>query len=239
MGRKTYKHKTTAPSAVQTIPQLRRLFEAAESFVDEQIAKRQSKDVISKSFRKEWKRLFMKDLDKTTADSFIDARMKSKKVLRHTRKQKQGGGAVLQGAPLEYATRPGVYVESGQTPYNNKLPTMAGGGYGLYNNYVNSGFWNPEMAQSYDPVRGQQEWPMPYASTGSNLVSHRGGRRKIRGGNALLTQAFNRPFTSDIPSSIGQDMQDMFHGANVGISPDHIQNPVQDIPVQYKYPTLS
>ena len=72
-----------------------------------------------------------------------------------------------------------------------------------------------------------------------HLVSHRGGRRKIRGGNALLTQAFNRPFPSSTPPSIGQDMQDMFRGANAGISPDHIQNPVQDIPVQYKYSTLS
>jgi hypothetical protein len=237
MGRKTYKHKATAPSAVQTIPQLRRLFESAESFVDEQITKRQSKDAISKSFRKEWKRLFMKDLDKSTADLFIDARMKSKKVLRHTRKQKhgkQGGGGVLQGAPLDYATRPGVYLESGQIPDKGQLPTMAGGGYGLYNTYVNAGFRIPEIAQSYDPVPGQSAWPIPYAST----LVHKGGRRKIRGGNAFLTQAFNRPFVSDVPPGTLQDMQDIMHGSKVGASSDQVQRTIQDIQVNHTYPKL-
>jgi len=257
MPRKTLKHATTSKT-VQTIPQLRRLFEEVEDFVDSHIAKRTSKDTLVKEFRKMWKRLFMKEMDKKSADAFIDDRMKSKKILRHTRKQKQGGGgAVLQGAPLDYTTRPGVYLESNQIPDKGQLPTISGGGFGSYIDYVHSGFWNPQEAQTYDPVPGQSAWPQPYASTGSNAVTHNavtnnavthnavthnivkgGARRKLRGGNAFLTQAFTRPFSSSAPPNPGQDMQTMFYGGETGSSPDQVQRPVNEVQSPYKVPIL-
>lgn len=237
MPRKTLKHAMSSKT-VQTIPQLRRLFEEVEDFVDAHIAKRTSKDTIVKEFRKMWKRLFMKEMDKKSADAFIDDRMKSKKILRHTRKQKQGGGAVLQGAPLDYTTRPGVYLESNQIPDKGQIPAVSGGGFGSYIDYVHSGFWNPQEAQTYDPVPGQSAWPQPYASTGSNLVKSGGARRKLRGGNAFLTQAFTRPIPSTAPPNPVQDMQTMFYGGETGSSPDQVQRPVNEIISPYKVPIL-
>lgn len=247
MPRKTLKHAMSSKT-VQTIPQLRRLFEEVEDFVDSHIAKRTSKDTMVKEFRKMWKRLFMKEMDKKSADAFIDDRMKSKKILRHTRKQKQGGGAVLQGAPLDYTTRPGVYLESNQIPDKGQIPVVSGGGFGSYIDYVHSGFWNPQEAQTYDPVPGQSAWPQPYASTGSNVVAHNavahnlvksgGARRKLRGGNAFLTQAFTRPIPSTAPPNPGQDMQTMFYGGETGSSPDQVQRPINEVISPYKVPIL-
>jgi len=263
MPRKTLKHAMSSKT-VQTIPQLRRLFEEVEDFVDAHIAKRTSKDTMVKEFRKMWKRLFMKEMDKKSADAFIDDRMKSKKILRHTRKQKQGGGAVLQGAPLDYTTRPGVYLESNQIPDKGQIPQVSGGGFGSYIDYVHSGFWNPQEAQTYDPVVGQSAWPQPYASTGSNLVGGSNGvpnngvpnngvpnnvvphnlvksggaRRKLRGGNAFLTQAFTRPIPSTAPPNPGQDMQTMFYGGETGSSPDQVQRPINEVISPYKVPIL-
>jgi len=251
MPRKTLKHQSSG-KAVHTIPQLRRLFEEVEHFVDSHIAKRLSRDTLVKEFRKEWKRLFMKELDKKSADAFIDERMKSKKILRHTRKQKQGGGGAIQGAPLDYATRPGVYLESGQIPNKGQLPTVSGvpvvsgGGFGSYIDYVHSGFWNPQEAKTYDPVVGQSAWPQPYASTGSNAVNafnavnalKGGSRRKLRGGNAFLTQAFTRPIPSTAPPNPGQDMQTMFYGGETGASPDQVQRTVNEVHLPYKVPIL-
>ena len=248
MVRKTRKH---SKSEVHTIPQLRRLFENIEEFVDSRIQKRESKETLSKELQKEWKRVFMKELDKKHSDSFIEERMKSKKILRHTMKKKGGshpiiGGALtpLAGAPLDYSTRQGVYLAPNSIPVNGQLPLQKGAGYGSYVDYVNSGFRNPEDSSTYDPVLGQQPWPQPYASTGSNEV--KGGSRlkkskksrKVRGGNAILTQAFTRPFGSDAPPSILQDMQSMAYGQQMGSSPDQVQRPIAEIHSLYNPPSI-
>lgn len=243
MVRKTRKH---SKSEVHTIPQLRRLFENIEEFVDSRIQKRESKETLSKELQKEWKRVFMKELDKKHSDSFIEERMKSKKILRHTMKKK-GGVQPLAGAPLDYSTRQGVYLAPNSIPVNGQLPLYKGGatnGYGSYVDYVNSGFRNPEDSSTYDPVLGQQPWPQPYASTGSNEV--KGGSRlkkskksrKVRGGNAILTQAFIRPFGSDAPPSILQDMQSMAYGQKMGSSPDQVQRPIAEIHSLYNPPSM-
>ena len=248
MVRKTRKH---SKSEVHTIPQLRRLFEDIEEFVDSRIQKHEAKDTLSKELQKEWKRVFMKELNKKDADAFVEDRMKTKKILRHTMKKKGGsqpiiGGALtpLAGAPLDYSTRQGVYLAPNSIPVNGQLPLQKGAGYGSYVDYVNSGFWNPEDSSTYDPVPGQQPWPQPYASTGSNAVSVKGGSRlkkskksrKVRGGNALLTQAFTRPFGSDAPPSILQDMQSMAYGQQMGSSPDQVQRPIAQSNAVYKPP---
>jgi hypothetical protein len=249
MVRKTRKHSR---SEVHTIPQLRRLFENIEEFVDLRIQRRESKNTLSKELQKEWKRIFMKELDKKHADAFIEDRMKAKRVLRHT--IKKGGAQPLAGAPLDYSTRQGVYLAPNSIPVNGQLPLsnaqgikngiQSGGGYGSYVDYVNSGFWNPEDSSTYDPIKGQQPWPQPYASTGSNEVkgSMKGGfkkskkSRKVRGGSAFLTQAFTRPFGSNAPPSILQDMQSMAYGQQMGSSPDQVQRPIAEVHSMYKTP---
>jgi len=261
MVRKTRKHSKTE---VHTIPQLRRLFENIEEFVDSRVQKHEAKDKLSKELQKEWKRIFMKELDKKHADAFVEDRMKSKRVLRHTIKKGGfhplaggfhplvGGAQPLAGAPLDYSTRQGLYLAPNSIPVNGQLPLsnaqgiqnglQNGGGYGSYVDYVNSGFWNPEDSSTYDPIEGQQPWPQPYASTGSNEVKGlmKGGKfkksRKVRGGSALLTQAFTRPFGSDAPPSILQDMQSMAYGQQMGSSPDQVQRPIAEVHSMYKTP---
>jgi hypothetical protein len=242
MARKTRKHNK---SEVHTIPQLRRLFENIEHFIDSRIEKRQSKDVISKELRKEWRRMFMKEIDKQSADALIENHMKSKvrHTLKNSKRVKGGVQEPLAGAPLEYSTRPGIYLAPNSIPVDGQLPISGAGysssGYGNYVDYINSGFWNPEDAQSYDPVQGQQPFPQPFASTGSNLVGgKRKSKRRVRGGNALLTQAFTRPFGSDAPPGIPQDMQDIWYGKPVGASPDQVQRPINEIHSMYRPPTI-
>jgi len=254
MVRKTRKH---SKSEVHTIPQLRRLFENIEEFVDSRVQKHEAKDKLSKELQKEWKRVFMKELDKKHADAFVEDRMKSKRVLRHT--IKKGGAQLLVGTPLDYSTRQGIYLAPNSIPVNGQLPLsnmqgiqsgiqngiQNGGGYGSYVDYVNSGFWNPEDSSTYDPIKGQQPWPQPYASTGSNEVKGlmKGGKfkkskksRKVRGGSAFLTQAFTRPFGSNAPPSILQDMQSMAYGQQMGPSPDQVQRPIAEVHSMYKTP---
>lgn len=278
MVRKTRKH---SKSEVHTIPQLRRLFEDIEVFVDSRIQKHEAKDTLSRELQKEWKRVFMKELDKKHADAFIEDRMKSKRVLRHTIKKKGGALTPLAGAPLDYSTRQGLYLAPNSIPVNGQLPLYKGAGYGSYVDYINSGFWNPEDSSTYDPVPGQQPWPQPYASTGSNAIKGgamdnevpdnevpdnkvpdnkvpvKGGyrlkkskkSRKVRGGNALLaqafavpnailTQAFTRPFGSDAPPSILQDMQSMAYGQQMGPSPNQVQRPVHEVHSLYNPPSM-
>ena len=242
MARKTRKHNK---SEVHTIPQLRRLFENIEHFIDSRIEKRQSKDVISKELRKEWRRMFMKEIDKQSADALIENHMKSKvrHTLKNSKRVKGGVQEPLAGAPLEYSTRPGIYLAPNSIPVDGQLPISGAGysssGYGNYVDYINSGFWNPEDARSYDPVQGQQPFPQPFASTGSNLVGgKRKSKRRVRGGNALLTQAFARPFGSDAPPGIPQDMQDIWYGKPVGASPDQVQRPINEIHSMYRPPTI-
>jgi hypothetical protein len=245
MVRKTRKHST---SKVHTIPQLRRLFENIEAFVDARIQKRQANDSLIREFQKEWKRLFMKEIKKKDAVAFIESRTKPRKTLRHTRKE----GGALAGAPLDYTTRSGEYLAPQAVPVNGQLQksNMYGGGYGSYMDYINSGYKYPEMSISRDPVPGQQPWPIPYASTGSNAV--KGGRRKkvsrkvrrSHGGTlaqdigANLSQAFMHPFGSMQPPGILQDMQSMAFGSQVGASPDQVQRQVTEVHRQYTVPSL-
>jgi|UniRef100_A0A6C0DGQ9 hypothetical protein len=223
MIHKTRKHSNHG-KGVYSIPELRRSFEHIEAFVDEKLKSKDSKDKISKDLRKEWMKVFNKPLDKKSADAFLEDRMsKSSRRIRHT------GGGLLEGAPVEYSQRAGLYLApSGLPGKDGGLPEsgQTGGGFGSFIQYVSTGFSNPEIAQTYDPVPGQAKWPVPFLSTGSNQAGgRRKSRRKIRGGSigAMLSQAFTRPIPSDVPPGPLQDAQDMFHGKEVGASPDQVQ----------------
>lgn len=139
---------------VLTIPEIRHAFEHVEEF-----AMTHMNDV--KGLQEEWKKVFYKELDKDSALAYLE-HVKSipKKSLRKTRSVKFGGSHLI-GAPLDATTRPGIYLTQGGIDSNS---------YAQVPKYVASGFWNPEMGISYDPVVGQPYWPVPYASTGSNLV---------------------------------------------------------------------
>ena len=244
--RKNPRHKKNKNRGVYSIPELRRSFEHIEKFVDDKIHKKESLEKITRDLRKEWTQIFMKELDKKSAEAFIGDRMKHTGRRRITRKQ--GGGAALAGAPLDYTTRQGVYLapesipdKAGHLPLSGNAPSN----FGNYLAYVDKGFQVsvPESGQSFDPVKGQTTWPQVPAGMGSNRVhfsqqggskGSKGSKRRIRKGGGVITdqmgatlrQAFSHPMGSASPPSVGQDMQDRWYGRPVGPSPDQVQRQV-------------
>ena len=194
MVRKTEKAGKGKKAGVFTIPELRRSFEYIETYVDEKIKKKESKEKIVRDLRKEWSRIFLKPLDKQSADSFVTDRLVKHPRLRHRTVRRSGGAHALAGAPLDYTTRAGMYLAPESIPTSaGHLPLSSGGvsNFGSYVQYVDKGFWNPEPGQSYDPVQGQPPWPHVQAGMGSNEVHFppttiKGGMRRTKkhGGNA-------------------------------------------------------
>ena len=247
MARKTRKH-TKSTKGIYSIPELRRAFEHVEQVMDEMIRSKESKADMISHIRKEWQKVFHKTLDKSSADALITHRMESHRS-PHSMK---GGVSPIAGAPLDYVTRPGVYLDQGSIPGpDGGLTKTVGGGYGSYVQYVDHGFRNPEIAQGYDPIPGQSTFPLPRADMGSNVFtpSVKGGKRtrktrknkktrgKTCGGAALIDQAFMRPIPAgDVPSNPLFDMQRMGSGAAGGLSPDTTQH-VMNYKVGSVYPT--
>jgi hypothetical protein len=246
MARKTRKH-TKSTKGIYSIPELRRAFEHVEQVIDEMIHNKESKENMISHIRKEWQKVFHKALDKSSADALITHRMES----RRTPHSMKGGASALAGAPVDYVTRPGVYLDQGSIPGpDGGLTKTVGGGYGSYVQYVDGGFRNPEIAKGYDPIPGQSTFPLPRADMGSNLFTPlKGGKRKIKtrknrksrgktyGGAALIDQAFMRPITAGaVPSDPLFDIQQMSRGALGGLSPDTTQH-VMNYKVGSVYPT--
>jgi hypothetical protein len=210
----------TRKRGVASIPELRRSFEHIEAFLRDRIRRKDPKDKIIRDLRKEWRLVFLKPLDKVSAEALYDDAPKGR----------MRGGAAIAGAPLDYTTQPGLYLAPGGLPQaDGGLPlSQQGGAYGSFLQYVSHGFWNPEMAITSDPVKGQPAWPVPYPETGSNTFKAVGGRRRRtrrRGGSLLstLSNAISHPIPSSAPPTPLQDAQDMWHGAPVGASPDQVQ----------------
>ena len=248
MVRKTRRHTSSKKAGVSSIPELRRSFEYIEEFVDNKLRQHESRDKICKDLRKEWRQVFMKDLNKTAAAAFVEDRAHHTMRRRTIRRKSTKGGSLatapLAGAPLEYATRAGVYLAPGQIPQGEHLPMSNGSpsSFGSYVDYISKGFTNPAIGQTYDPVQGQAPWPVPYESTGNNTTkggsrSRRHTKRRVlkRGGGLLsgamsstssfLDQVFTRPIFSTAPPTVFQDGQDGWHGKQLGMSPDQVQRP--------------
>ena len=251
MVRKTRKHHTGKKTkGIQSIPELRRSFEHIESYVNEKIALKESKEKLIKDLRKEWSRVFFKELDKKSAEAFVSDRLSKKHSLRRRTVKHRGGGAGAQlantytpiaGAPNDYTTRQGIYLAPGQIPTaSGHLPLSDGGksSFGSYIPYVDKGFGVgiPERAQPLDQfgIPGQTRFPTSTpVGMGDNTVhfGSKGGSRRSRkvrrgGSGALLSQAFNRPVSSSVPAGILQDFQDKWYGKEVGPSPDQVQRGV-------------
>jgi hypothetical protein len=249
MVRKTRRHTSSKKTkGIHSIPELRRSFEHIEEYVDRKIALKESKEQIVKDLRKEWSKVFFKELNKKSAEAMVSEKLNKKHTSRHRTLRKRGGAGAqlantatpIAGAPNDYTTRQGVYLAPGQIPTAaGHLPLSDGAksSFGSYVQYVDKGFWNPEPGQSYDPVPGQPPWPVPPVGMGSNAVhfanavkggSRNRSRKARRGGSmgALLSQAFTHPISASSPPSILQDGQDMWYGKQVGPSSDQVQRGV-------------
>jgi hypothetical protein len=256
MVRKTRRHSAKKTTGVYSIPELRRSFEHIEEFVDSKITDHESKEKIIKDVRREWSKVFLKELDRKSADAFVSERMSRKPQRRRTARVYGGAGAQLPntqtpiaGAPNDYTTRAGIYLAPGQIPDKaGHLPLSDGAPskFGSFVEYVSKGFWNPEPGQSYDPVPGQTRFPtsvpvgmgsnaVHFAAKGgsAHFVAKGSGKRRTRrrdqragGAGAMLQQAFTHPFSASVPASVLQDMQDKWYGKSVGPSPDQVQRSV-------------
>ena len=230
MVRKTRRHHSNKKSkGAYSIPELRRAFEHIELYIDEKIASKESKEKIVKDLRKEWPKVFFKDLDKKSADSFVSDKLSKKR--KHKRTTLRGGSAPLGSAPLGsaplgYTTRPGEYLAPGQIPdMTGHLPLSDGSksSYGSFTSYVGNGFWNPVPGRSLDPLQDQQRFPISVpVGMGSNLI--KGGKRKTRRrGGGLIDSMSKAMASSSAPPSIISDMRNGWHGISGGISPDQVQ----------------
>jgi hypothetical protein len=234
-GTRRLRRSTERPQRdVLTIPELRRSFEHIEEFVVGNLAA--PKGELVSALQEEWRNTFHKVLDKKDAEAYVDYVQGMHKITkaakRHgTRRHKHSGGGPLEGAPLDYTTRPGLYI----------APGINQGSYALVPAYVDKGFWNPEPGHSYDPVPGQTRFPTHAPpGMGSNAVAditkQSGGRRakgksrRLRGGatffdgaKAAAQQLLMRPIPSSAPPSFGQDIQTMARGQQLGASPEASQ----------------
>jgi len=229
MVRKTRRHHSNKKSnGAHSIPELRRAFEHIDSYVNEKIAVKESKEKIIKDLRKEWSKVFLKDLDKKSADSFVSDRFSKKPTRRTIRGVKgvKGGGGPLSGAPLDYTTRPGDYLAPGQIPDSaGHLPFSDGSksSYGSFTSYVDNGFWNPEPGRSYDRVQGQQDFPTSVpVGMGSNRVQGGGGRGITSKRRSRRLPRSKRAAHGGSYSVI-QDMKSMWYGQATMPSSDQVQ----------------
>lgn len=209
-GKKTRKSKVTSRK-ILTIPQLRESFHHIETFLNTQLknGKMKSDDLI-RSFRKEWRKIFSKELNIGAARSYIH-HMRQKLTMR-------GGGAEqLIGSPLNHTVQPGVY-----------------GPYGAYPDYVNKGFSVGIPEPGIQAECGVKNFtPNIPADMGSNQAGglrrsrktrRRSTRRKQRGGVNVLTgapyAAEMRPFVAQNPPTFQYSVQDSVKGLPPGASSD-------------------
>jgi hypothetical protein len=164
MAKKARTHKMKKQGKLLSIPQLRKSFDHIDEWVESHVRKGHVKELVP-AFQAEWKKTFHREVDASAAEAYLS--LKQHSAPRVTRKHRQsGGGAALQGAPLDYSTRPGVY-----------------GVYGNFPEYVSSGlrFYNDINQDSLTAQCGKENiTPDIPASMGSNEVAQKGGRRRSR-----------------------------------------------------------
>lgn len=176
-------HQSHKSQHALSIPELRNAFEYIESF-----AHNCKGDV--KAFREEWKKVFYKELDKESAQSYLEHIASSKKTTKR-------GGAALAGAPLDYTLRPGIHIMPGGLNANS---------YAQVPNYVANGFWNPEPARLLDPLPQQYRFPTSVpAGMGDNTVRGGGcGCNLMQGGKRNKTRRLRKGGCA--PCLIGEKM---------------------------------
>jgi hypothetical protein len=211
MARKTRRHTKKHKEDTMTIPEVRRAFEHMEDFIHDCHTSGEDHATLVKSVRKEWARVFHKELSKASAEKLLENHMSThRKHPRGTRKR--GGSASPLGfAPVDAQMRSGSYSYSTQ------------GGMGDYFlNGLRTGI--PEIGKTQDV------WPSVPQDMGTNPApTMKGGNRRgvRRSGGAsigtLLSAAWERPAAGSSPSSFLSDMRTMLNGQQAGSSPVQYQ----------------
>jgi hypothetical protein len=175
-ARKTTKRKvrTTKPA---TIPALKHSFDALDRAVADILRAKLNQKQAVKKFQEQWRRIFGRPVDAIAASAYLQVKGRGNR--RSTRKQR--GGAAIQGAPLDFQTRPGV-----------------DGAHGSFPAYVSNGFGvgvpQPGLFQGCGI---EDTTPKVAADMGSNLVAKGGGI--IQAASDAIYNLSTRPFTPSAP----------------------------------------
>jgi hypothetical protein len=194
---------------ILTIPQLRKAFDHMESFTGSLVKRTRDPVQRRKAFQKEWAKVFYRNVNDASADAYLQFEAK-----KHGTRGKQRGGAALEGAPLDYSTRPGI-----------------AGVYGVFPAYVSSGFDFYNDINMEGPTAGcgvENTTPKVPISIGSNEVQ-KGGKtrsrktRKAHRGGGIFTDLIGsltyRPIAASVPTSVAYDAQMMMKGQTSGVNP--------------------
>lgn len=102
-----------------TIPEIKTAFDEIEQATYRILREGGTTAEQVKKFQTEWKAIFHRPVRADSAEAYLKIKQVAKKRPNKTRKQKGGAAApVLAGAPLDYATRPGI---SGNGHYGSFL----------------------------------------------------------------------------------------------------------------------
>ena len=198
---KTRKGKTRkgkATKATMSIPQLRTGLQYISNVSERLCRSNMPHEKKVRAFQSEWHKVFGKKMDANVANDYLhhihpEGHKGNKRHTRRHHGKMRGGAAELQGAPVDYMTRPGV-----EAPYGNYLE------------YVKGGFDVGVPVQGMASSCGVQGGTTPYPNTGSNQAG--GGvimdaLASTLGpvGTAASAVAF-RPYSATNPESINMKL---------------------------------
>lgn len=191
--------KRTMKAQPASIPELRAAFEKVEAKAES--LRGADKTTQIREFQKQWKAVFGKEIDSKTVDAYLHVKFNTKKqkMTRKKGKAQKGGALPLQGAPLDYQTRPGI-----------------DGVHATYPAYVQQGL---SAYDSFNQIAMKAECglkdftPQIPKGMGSNQV---GGAVNLADTASTLA---NKPFASTIPSTLYQDIRTAYLGLPLPASP--------------------
>ena len=109
---KTNTRRVARRKNFMTIPEIKSAFESIEQATYRILREGGTLSEQVKKFQTEWKAIFHRPVRAESAEAYLKIKQISKKRPSKTRKQKGNklsGGGGISGAPLDYATRPGIY----------------------------------------------------------------------------------------------------------------------------------
>lgn len=196
-----------------SIPQLRKAFDHIETFTENLLKREKDAKKRRQAFRGEWMRVFHRSIDDDAADAYLQFESKKGKKVK-TRRMK--GGATLEGAPLDYSTRPGI-----------------DGVYGTFPQYIGAGFSfgndinKMAIQEGCNSAAEAAKFQLPEKGFGAASLSLKGGKRrtrrgrkttrKMKGGAPSLSEfasAFSsRPLLSSTPPTAAYGSMMEYKGA--------------------------
>ena len=217
---------------ILTIPQLRKAFDQIQA-IAQKLAAGAITDESVANFRKEWQRVFHKQLADKDAREYL-GHIKSmhlvddvpkrtmRKAATGTRKRggQAGGGGPLAGAPLEHVTQPGVYGT-----YGNFLPYVAQGfGVGVpIDSQTRPALPDPALTVPRDVGSGALlTGGSRSGSSSSSRKTTRGRKQRQQGTRRRNQRGGSNIITSTNPTSVIQDAKMAWLGQQLPESPSAV-----------------